>query len=508
MAAFTDLVDLAAARLGGVTLRANDEFFAAKENLLKPEKPIWLADKYTDRGKWMDGWESRRRRTPGHDWCIIRLGVPGVIRGIVVDTSFFTGNFPPQTSLDACAAPAEASDERLASDETPWVEVLPKSDLRGDCENPFDVADPRRFTHVRLNIFPDGGVARLRVHGEPVPPWGAILASGHDVNVSAIEHGGRAVDCSDSFYSRPENLLMPFRAANMGDGWETRRRRGPGHDWAIFRLGIEAVIRRVEIDTTHFKGNYPDSCSLDAALVAGEPTAAMEWDEVLPPSKLGPDASHVFELRLAAPATYVRLNMYPDGGISRLRVFGTPTRKGRMREGLRALNAMDGAALQAALANCCGSTAWVERMAERQPFKDVDDLFSRADAATSSLQRADWLEAFSHHPRIGDRTRPASQSADAHEWSSQEQARARTASRATLSALAKANRAYEERFGYVFLVSAAGRTSEEILATLRERLGNDADAELRIAAAEQAKITRLRLEKLLVATLTATVDSR
>src|SRR5688572_18040964 len=360
MAGFTELVDLAAARLGGVALRANDEFFAAKENLLRPEKPIWIADKYTDRGKWMDGWESRRRRTPGHDWCLIRLGIPGVIRGIVVDTSFFTGNFPSHCSLDACTAPEEAAPDALASGETPWTEVLPKSELRGDAENPFEVADPRRFTHVRLNIFPDGGVARLRVHGEPVPDWREILEEGDIVNVSGVERGGRAIDCSDRFYSHPQNLLMPYRASNMGDGWETKRRRGPGHDWAILRLGIDAVIRRVEIDTTHFKGNYPDSCSLDVARIAGEPTAGTGWEEVLPASKLGPDATHDFDVPRVVPATHVRLHMYPDGGISRVRVFGTPTREGHLREGLRALNAMDGAALRAALANCCGSSAWVD----------------------------------------------------------------------------------------------------------------------------------------------------
>jgi hypothetical protein len=205
MAAFTEFVDLAAARLGGVALLANDEFFAEKENLLKPEKPIWIADKYTDRGKWMDGWESRRRRTPGHDWCVIRLGIPGVIRGVVVDTSFFTGNFPSHCSLDACAAPADTSGQDLASERAAWVEVLSTTELLGDSENLFELADPRRFTHVRLNIFPDGGVARLRVHGERVPDWTAILASASEVNVVAVEHGGRVIDCSDKFCSHPQN---------------------------------------------------------------------------------------------------------------------------------------------------------------------------------------------------------------------------------------------------------------------------------------------------------------
>jgi allantoicase len=502
MAAFTELVDLAVARHGGVALLANDEFFGAKENLLRPEKPIWIADKYTDRGKWMDGWESRRRRTPGHDWCIIRLGIPGVIRGVAVDTSFFTGNFPSHCSLDACLAPADAATDAIASSETRWVEILSKSELRGDTENLFEAADPRRFTHVRLNIFPDGGVARLRVYGEPVPDWREILGEGDIVNVSAVERGGRAIDCSDRFYSHPQNLLMPYRADNMGDGWETKRRRGPGHDWAIVRLGIEAVIRRVDVDTTHFKGNYPDSCALDVARIAGEPSAATVWEEVLPPTKLGPDATHAFDVRRDGPATHVRLHMYPDGGISRVRVFGTPTREGRMREGLRALNAMNDASLRPALTNCCGSPAWVDRMVAARPFDELDDLFTKADHVWRSLRREDWLESFTHHPRIGEGARVAAQSPDAHRWSAEEQG-AHTLQHDTdehrrlLAGLAEANRAYEERFGYVFVVCATGRTSEEMLAMLRERLRSDPDVELETAVGEQAKITRLRLEKLL-----------
>lgn len=504
MAAFTELVDLAAARLGGVALLANDEFFAGKENLLRPEEPIWIADRYTDRGKWMDGWESRRRRTPGHDWCLIRLGIPGVIRGIVVDTSFFTGNFPSHCSLDACIAPEDAAADALVSGETPWTDVLPKSELRGDAENLFGISDPRRFTHVRLNIFPDGGVARLRVHGEPVPDWREILEEGDIVNVSGVERGGRAIDCSDRFYSHPQNLLMPYRASNMGDGWETKRRRGPGHDWAILRLGIDAVIRRVDIDTTHFKGNYPDSCSLDVARIAGEPTAETDWEEVLPASKLGPDATHAFVVLRGVPATHVRLHMYPDGGISRVRVFGTPTREGHLREGLRALNAMDGMALRAALANCCGSSAWVDRMIAERPFEGPDDLFGDSERVWRVLRREDWLEAFAHHPRIGDRGRAPAQSPEAHRWSAQEGHRATQTPQTNteehgrvLAALADANRAYEDRFGYVFIVCATGRTSEEMLATLRERLRSDPDVELETAAGEQVKITRLRLEKLL-----------
>jgi allantoicase len=505
MAGFTEFTNLADARLGATAIAANDEFFAEKVNLLNPQPPVWIPDRYTDRGKWMDGWETRRRRTPGHDWCLVRLGMPGVIRGIVVDTSFFTGNFPSHCSVDACAAPADASTADLQSDRTRWMELLPESALRGDSVNTFEVQAGRRCTHVRLNIFPDGGVARLRVHGEPLPDWPAVIsaAAGEPgqvplVNVSAIEHGGRAIDCSDRFYSHPQNLLMPYRAANMGDGWETKRRRGPGHDWAIVRLGIEAIVRRVEVDTTHFKGNYPDSCSLDIARVAGGPTPSTHWDELLPQSKLGPDARHVFDLRRAAPATHVRLNVYPDGGISRLRVLATPTREGRLREGVRALNGMDEDAVAAALSACCGSDAWVERMAAARPYVDTDDCFTKADTTWRRLDRAAWLEAFARHPRIGDRPAESERSPASHRWSAEEQAQAREAAPETLRALAEGNRAYEDRFGYVFLVRAAGRTAEEMLSLLRERLRNSPDTELPIAVSEQEAITRLRLEKLLL----------
>jgi allantoicase len=505
MAGFTEFTNLADARLGATAIAANDEFFAEKANLLKPEPPVWIPDRYTDRGKWMDGWETRRRRTPGHDWCLIRLGISGIVRGIAVDTSFFTGNFPSHCSVDACAAPADASAADLQSERTRWVELLPKSELRGDCVHAFEVTAGRRFTHVRLNIFPDGGVARLRVYGEPLTDWPALIAAAAGapgqvplVNVSAIEHGGRAIDCSDRFYSHPQNLLMPYRAANMGDGWETKRRRGPGHDWAIVRLGIEAIVRCVEVDTTHFKGNYPDSCSLDVARVAGDLAPSSSWDEVLPQSKLGPDAPHLFHLRRAAPATHVRLNIYPDGGISRLRVLGTPTREGRLREGLRALNAMDEDAVAGALAACCGSDAWVERMAAARPYVDLDDCLTKADTTWRSLGRAAWLQAFARHPRIGDRPVEAARSPASHRWSAEEQSQAQEASPETLRALAEGNRAYEDRFGYVFLVRAAGRTAEEMLSRLRDRLRNDPDTELPIAASEQEAITRLRLEKLLL----------
>jgi allantoicase len=309
MTSFTDLVDVAAARLGGTVLQANDEFFAPKENLLKPERPVWREGEYTDRGKWMDGWETRRRRTPGHDWCIVRLGVPAVVHGVVVDTSFFKGNYPEQCSLEACAVEDGAEPGG-------WREVLPRSPLAGDAENPFPIADRGRVTHLRFNIYPDGGVARLRVYGEPERH--ARLRPGVTADLAALENGGLVVDCSDMFFGHRHNLILPGRSTHMGDGWETRRRRGPGHDWIVVRLAARGTIARIEVDTDHFKGNAPESCSVEVR----DGDANEDWTTVLPRTPLAPDARHGFDLS-AGPATHVRLAIYPDGGIARLRVIGT-----------------------------------------------------------------------------------------------------------------------------------------------------------------------------------------
>jgi len=317
MTTFTDLVDVAAARLGGEVLLANDEFFAPKENLLRPEKPVWREGEYTDRGKWMDGWETRRRRTPGHDWCIVRLGLPAVLHGVMVDTSYFKGNYPEQCSIEACAVDGPAQADALAAGTgVEWREVLPRSALRGDAENAFSIADRGRVTHLRFNIYPDGGVARLRVYGEPVR--GPGLRPGVTVDLSALENGALVVACSDMFFGHRHNLILPGRSTHMGDGWETKRRRGPGHDWTIVRLAARGTIQRVEVDTHHFKGNAPESCSIESCDAA----EADAWTTLLPQTALQPHAQHRFEVS-AGPATHARLAIYPDGGIARLRLFGT-----------------------------------------------------------------------------------------------------------------------------------------------------------------------------------------
>lgn len=321
----TELVDLAQERLGGAVLAASDDFFAPKENLLKASQPVFIEGKYTDLGKWMDGWESRRRRTPGFDWCIIRLGLAGRVRGIVVDTSHFKGNYPEQCSLEAVALEGHPDAEQLSNSATPWAEILPVSQLRGDSLNPFEVADERRFTHLRFKIYPDGGVARLRVYGEVVPDWERLARAGGLVDLAAVEHGGLVLSCSDMFFGHRHNLIMPGRAVNMSDGWETKRRRGPGHDWTIIRLGKRGRLRRLEVDTSHFKGNFPESCSLEGCDAAGEAEleTGVEWREVLPRTRLQAHTRHHFEGEIGdvGPLTHLRFHIYPDGGVSRLRAY-------------------------------------------------------------------------------------------------------------------------------------------------------------------------------------------
>ncbi|HTT36230.1 MAG TPA: allantoicase [Burkholderiales bacterium] len=318
-------VNLADARRGAMALRASDEFFAAKERMLQPEPAVFIPGKYDDHGKWMDGWETRRKRIEGNDWCVVRLAWPGMIKGVDIDTSHFTGNFPPAASIEACASAAEP-DERAA-----WTPLLPATSLRGDSHHYIAVDDPRVWTHLRLTIYPDGGIARLRVFGQVVPTLERGAGAGL-IDLAALEHGGRAVACNNEHFGSMWNLIAPGRGINMGDGWETRRRREPGNDWVILALGVPGSVLRVEVDTAHFKGNYPDRCSLQAAHVAAATdqslvVQSMFWRTLLPEQKLEMDRQHSFEQEVVdlGPITHVRLNIIPDGGVSRLRLFGTPS---------------------------------------------------------------------------------------------------------------------------------------------------------------------------------------
>jgi allantoicase len=317
-ASFVDLVDLASERLGGAVIAANDEFFAPKESLIKAPPAVWREGVYTERGKWMDGWETRRRRDDGdHDWCVVRLGVRGILRGVDVDTSFFKGNYPESCAIDACDAPGLPTPDELAR--APWCEVLRRSTLSGDSHNLLAVDGAAPATHLRLRIFPDGGVARLRAYGEVAADWDRLRRQG-DVDLAAAANGGAVVACSDMFFGSRHNLIMPGDATHMGDGWETKRRRGPGHDWTLIRLAAEGSIRRVEIDTRHFKGNAPGACSLEVS------SDRDSWRELLPKTPLRPHARHTFEDQVHAVAnvSYVRFNIFPDGGVGRLRLYGRP----------------------------------------------------------------------------------------------------------------------------------------------------------------------------------------
>jgi allantoicase len=318
---FHEWVQLEQPRLGTVVTYATDEFFGAKERLIDPQAPVWVDGKYDDHGKWMDGWESRRKRGPGHDFCVFRLGVPGVVHGVDIDTRFFTGNFPPQASIDACV-----SDEDVPQGE--WREVLPRTDLQGDRHHYLAVESDAIWTHLRLNIYPDGGIARLRIFGEV---RSEVAASDAVIDLAALENGGRAIACSDEHYGSMHNLNLAGRGVNMGDGWETARRRGPGNDWVILALGQAGTIEQIEIDTAHFRGNYPDRVSVAAALFPADEevtVASGRWQTVLPESKLAMDAQHTFssELQHRGPVSHVLMSIYPDGGVSRLRILGRPQR--------------------------------------------------------------------------------------------------------------------------------------------------------------------------------------
>ncbi|MBV8680429.1 MAG: allantoicase [Aquitalea sp.] len=316
-------VNLADPDFGARVLYCTDEWFAPAERMLHSSTPVFVVGKFDDHGKWMDGWETRRRRNGGHDHAVIQLGLPGIIKGVDIDTSHFTGNFPPAAALEACHV------EGAPDEQTVWTEILPAASLGSSAHHFFTINDTRIWTHLRLHIYPDGGVARLRVYGQVHDDW---QGRGHDIlyEVSALQHGGRIIAYNDAHFGVPFRLIMPGRGINMGDGWETRRRREPGNDWCIVQLGRTAIVERIEVDTAHFKGNYPDRVSIQAALVnqgtdQSIVTQAMFWDMLLPEQKTAMDTQHFYDreqIRPLGPVNHVRLNIFPDGGVSRLRIWG------------------------------------------------------------------------------------------------------------------------------------------------------------------------------------------
>ena len=356
---FTGLPDLASRGLGGSVLWANDELFAERENLIRPREPVFQPATFGHKGQIYDGWETRRRREPGTDSAVVRLGLPGLVRGIVVDTAYFTGNYPPFCWVDGASVDGYPSPAELA--EADWRPLVPRSPLLGNTKNPFDVDDPHRFTHVRLTIDPDGGVARLRVHGTPVAdPRFLDLAS---LDLAALEHGAAVDGCSNMFYSSPANLISPGFAQVMGEGWETARRRDDDNDWVSVVLAAEGVVRMAELDTSHFKGNAPGWASL-----AGR--VGDEWVELLPRTRLQPDTRHRF--RLNGPAvTHVRMDVYPDGGMARLRLHGALTEAGQNDLVCRWLNTLPVHQAEAALAEAGLPEEEAAELVANRPFTEI-----------------------------------------------------------------------------------------------------------------------------------------
>ena len=478
------LVDLAATRLGGMVIGASDEFFGPKESLLDPRPPVHDPDAYTDRGKLMDGWETRRRRSPGADWCVIRLGVPGVVRMLQVDTRFFRGNFPEGCWVEqAYAEPPEAP----AEDD--WTKLLPRTPLQGDTVAEFRVAgddSPGIATHVRLWITPDGGVARFRVLGEVLTDLRAAATGQEGVlDLAALANGGFVESASGEFFSPRHNLIMVGDGRTMGDGWETRRRRDDGHDWVEVRLATPGMVDRLEIDTTHFKGNAPASCLVEARDGGDDGS----WFELLPRHRLAPHFRHGFRVDPHRTAARLRLRIFPDGGVSRLRAFGRPTDAGWEHATLRWLNAVPAPRAVRSLLTCCASPRWAGQVVTTRPWASLAELRTVTERLWWELEPRDWEQAFAAHPRIGDRSGPV--------HTRREQAGTASAPADVLEALVEGNRAYEERFDRVFLISASGRSAEEMLTALRQRLAADPADELRTAAGEQAQITDVRLRRLM-----------
>jgi allantoicase len=334
-ASFTGLVDLASSDLGARAVGVSDDFFAEVDNMLQPEPAVFIPDKYTERGKWMDGWESRRKRGPGHDWAVIALGAGGQVIGFDVDTSHFNGNQPQFVSVEGVLAPRGTS--LAALQQMQWSELLEQSPVRPAAQNLFGAIPRSAVNFVRLHVYPDGGVARFRVFGKVSGDWhvdppdaeAAAHVASELVDLAAVKNGGRALACSDAHFGPMNNLLLPGRARNMGGGWETRRSRRPNQDWILIELAARGTPRVVEIDTKFFCGNYPDRAQLEIIDAPGaritDLIASDRWRVLLPETKLAADSRRFFEAELlaATPATHVRMTIFPDGGVSRLRVWGT-----------------------------------------------------------------------------------------------------------------------------------------------------------------------------------------
>lgn len=507
---FAHLTNLAEDLTGTFVVWANDDYFAEKENLIRPDAPRWEEDKYTDKGKWMDGWESQRRRTAdefigGHDSCIIRLGTPGQVHALVVDTTWFRGNAPSFVAVEGVVAPHTATAAELNA-LTTWFPILEKTAVQPHTANQLKLSAPSSTaTHVKLRIYPDGGVARLRVFGVVTPDERTFWRSGV-VDVAAIENGGTIAAVSDEFFGPPSNLTLPGRGVNMGDGWETKRRRTQGSDWCVIKLARRSVVERVVVDTAFFKGNAPQAVLVEALDEASPTTERLRdlrdasWRVLVGKTALVQHKGHVLEPDRPMTATHLRVHIFPHGGVNRLRVFGHSVDSDAEKKALQKLAKADA---QTWL-SFCGATSWAGSMSLSAPsFSSIRAMFSCAEEKFWALDEKDLLEAFAAHPKIGETKKAASATAQSASWSSQEQAAAQ-ASTTTAETLAALNAKYAEKFGFIYIVFATGKTADMMLEILQSRIDNTRAQEIENAAREQMKITRLRLEKWLKAEIEQT----
>ncbi|GAA5016268.1 allantoicase [Kitasatospora paranensis] len=393
-APFTELVNLASRLLGAGIVGTNEDTFADAENLLVAKPAEFRPHTFGHKGQIMDGWESRRRRgvsadqphptDDDHDWVLVRLGAAGVIRGVVVDTAHFTGNYPESAAVQGASIPGHPSPAEVAAAD--WTDLVPRTALKGDTAHAFPVTDGTRFTHVRLAIWPDGGVARLRVHGEVLPDPREL--DGLTFDLAAQEFGGVAEAASDRYFSSPHNLNAPGRATVMGEGWETRRRRDKANDWVQIALAGGGEVLAAEVDTSHFVANAPgwaDLVGYDAS-AGGDPAADAEgWFDLLPRTRLQPDTRHRFRLDAGRPVTHVRINVYPDGGLARLRLTGRLTEAGRAALALRWFDALPAAQAAAALAEAGLTAAEATALTAARPLADA----AATTAAVAALQPTD-----------------------------------------------------------------------------------------------------------------------
>ncbi len=475
-------IDLASDRLRGYVLASSDQAFTSGAQLVSSQEP-----------KSSLGWRTRRRRESGHDWAVIRLGVPGIVEELVIDTTGQAGQSPTHVSVEGCNAPHTCA----AGDLKDWEALLPKTVLADDCPNTFSVPNGKRYSHLRLNIYPDGGITRFHALGQPVPSWmapGAVPLSSLDL--AGAHNGGQVFGWSDAI-SAPaaQNLIYPSAPSDSNDAWITRRRRQPGHDWLVVRLAEAGQLHTVVLDTERLETDIPAKASLEGAHSLGQPEES-DWFELLPAQATLSNTEHVYSQEIATheEVRWVRLNLFPDGGMARLRLWGALSPKGQVQSRLRYLNSASSGELREIFRAVCHSDKWASSMALAGPFESVSDLQKKGATAWSHCREVDWREALAGHPRIGEKAKGGDL---ASRWSRGEQSKAATPDEAIKAELRENQLVYEERFGFLFLICATGRTTDQILSVLKVRLEQTPEIELQTVAEELAKIIHLRLEKLL-----------